>query len=118
MHAGISDIVIGAGDRSPTPPPWLMWLCVCVTDMLDLDDAEGDGIANEVCAQMVMSRIAVRRTRRGADGRARVRTYQRRLPGLGRRALAGELVYLCRSPYRYWPVPVVRVIGGKLAEVL
>ena len=31
MHAGISDIVIGAGDRSPTPPPWLMWLCVCVT---------------------------------------------------------------------------------------
>ena len=29
MHAGISDIVIGAGDRSPTPPPWLMWMCVC-----------------------------------------------------------------------------------------
>ena len=40
------------------------------TDMLDLDDAESDGIANEVCAQVVVARIAVRRTRRGADGRA------------------------------------------------
>ena len=49
MHAGISDIVIGAGDRSPTPPPWLMWMCVCVTNTIYLYRATAAGIGVWPC---------------------------------------------------------------------